>query len=207
MANEVNGIDVSHYQGDIDWVQVKNSGITYGIAKATDGATGQDSNFSTNWQNMLSAGIKSSAYHYFRGSSSTPQDQANNIIQQLTAVNFDSEVNSLAIDVESSGNESVSPDMMADNLHQLLNILVTDSLLNNSFPYIYCSPDYWEQNVNWEKYDFSIYPLWIAQWDVSEPTVPTTWQNKGWLWWQKSSTGSVPGITGDVDLDVVKVLC
>ena len=59
------GVDVSVYDGDVDWAQVKSSGRAFGIAKATEGSSLTDAEFATNWPAMKSAGIVRSAYHFF----------------------------------------------------------------------------------------------------------------------------------------------
>lgn len=111
----------------------------------------------------------------------------------------------LAIDVERRGNEKASKDEMADYLQDLL-VLIKQYIFCNINPIIYCSPAYWDSALNWEKYDFSINPLWIAHWNVDKPHIPQTWKKSGltWLWWQYSSKGKVNGISGFVDLDWVK---
>jgi len=50
---------------------------------------------------------------------------------------------------------------------------------------------------------FQRYPLWVASWDVPAPTLPAGWTT--WALWQFTSTGTVPGITGDVDLDYAHI--
>jgi GH25 family lysozyme M1 (1,4-beta-N-acetylmuramidase) len=69
------GVDVSVYDGNVDWTQVKSSGGAFGIAKATEGASFTDSEFATNWPAMKSAGVVRSAYHFFH-CDSDPTTQA-----------------------------------------------------------------------------------------------------------------------------------
>src|SRR5215467_14678034 len=61
----VNGIDVSHFQGSIDWEEVAAQGIGFAFVKATDGL-GTDPAFATNWSGANQAGILRGAYHFFR---------------------------------------------------------------------------------------------------------------------------------------------
>ncbi|MGG2141496.1 glycoside hydrolase family 25 protein [Symbiopectobacterium sp. RP] len=201
------GIDVSKWQGAIDWEEVAESGVKHAFIKMTEGGTYVDPKFVENWNNAKLANINVNCYHYFRALSSTPQEQFNNIKKVLSSVGFDSTKNSLAIDVEKSRNEAATPEQMADNLHSLLSFLSKDSELSCQATFIYCSPSYWDSGVKWDKYDFSIYPLWIANWNVEAPHLPLTWKNAGqsWSWWQYSSKGKISGITENVvDLDWVK---
>ena len=69
------GVDVSVYDGTVDWTEVKASGGAFGIAKASEGATIEDGEFATNWPAMKSAGIVRSAYHFFH-CDSDPATQA-----------------------------------------------------------------------------------------------------------------------------------
>jgi lysozyme len=59
------GIDVSHYQGSIDWPAVARHGVSFAYIKATEGVEGRDARFARNWQDARRAGIRVGAYHYF----------------------------------------------------------------------------------------------------------------------------------------------
>ena len=69
---------------------------------------------------------------------------------------------------------------------------------------IYASPSFWQtymSNTRWFA-DNGYSVLWIAHWGVSSPSVPASnWGGKSWTFWQYTSNGSVPGISGAVDLD------
>ena len=197
-------IDISHYQGAIDWNQVAASGIKHVFIKMTEGGTYIDPNFVDNWRNANEAGLKVNAYHYFRAISSTPEEQCNNIQKNLP-VDFDPRSHLLAIDVEQAGNEKATKDQMADHLQALI-VLIKKNILCDAHPFIYCSSGYWDRAVNWQKYDFSVNPLWVVNWNADKPRLPQTWEKSGctWLFWQYSSKGRVEGIQGDVDLDWAK---
>src|ERR1700757_3658589 len=60
------GIDVSHYQGKIDWKKVTQAGVNFAFIKVTDGTNSTDSYFAANWMNARQAGIRRGAYHFFR---------------------------------------------------------------------------------------------------------------------------------------------
>ncbi|MBP1123999.1 MULTISPECIES: glycoside hydrolase family 25 protein [Pseudomonas] len=200
------GIDVSRWQGNIDWARVAGAGITHAIAKMTEGGDYTDPTFVENFQGMKANGLKAGVYHYFRALSSTPCEQLANIKARLAEVDFKLGQDILAIDVETHRNESATADQMADALFQLVT-LVRVSLLEGAYPHIYASPNIWNNRVAWHTYDFSECPLWIANWNVTEPTVPQTWnkQGKSWRWWQHSSKGQVDGIQGAVDLNWVRL--
>lgn len=199
------GIDVSRWQGEIDWSRVAAAGITHAIVKMTEGGSYTDPRFTAHFAGMLANGLEVGVYHYFRALSSTPREQLDNIRERLREVNFEIGRHIVAIDVETSRNETATPDQMADALHELVTLLRTE-VLDGAYPYIYASPSIWTNRVAWRKYDFSPCALWIANWNVEQPTVPETWshQGKSWSWWQHSSKGQVDGIQGAVDLNWVK---
>jgi lysozyme len=59
------GIDVSHYQGSIDWRAVARDDVAFAYVKATEGVDGRDARFARNWREAHRAGIRVGAYHYF----------------------------------------------------------------------------------------------------------------------------------------------
>lgn len=190
------GIDVSAYQGSISWERVKEAGITFAVARATEGQGKQDSYFERNWSGMKTNNITPAAYHYFKGLD-TGESQATNIKSTLSNTDFDLNADVLAVDVESALNTGVSATLMAETLKYLLG-----NISDITHVYIYSNYYYWENHVAWNMYDFSKYNLWVAYWtNMSTPIIPTTWKSKGYTWWQYSDKGNVDGISGAVDLD------
>src|SRR5579864_8091651 len=72
----VRGVDVSTYQGAIDWTQVKAAKMDFAFARISDGTTHPDAQFAANWQGMKAAGVVRGSYQYFRASED-PTAQAN----------------------------------------------------------------------------------------------------------------------------------
>lgn len=207
--NYCNGIDVSRWQGDIDFNAVRDAGNTFVFIKATEGGTFVDPKFHDNWRKANDAGLHVGVYHYFRTISSTPAEQKDNIVAALRGVNFDPTIHVLAIDIETARNTEATPAQMADDAHQLLTLLVADGLLEDTQPLIYCDNNTWKNHLDSVRHDFSGYRLWIANWNVEAPMIPATWKEAGkdWSVWQYSSKGRVPGINGDVDLDRARLWC
>jgi lysozyme len=177
-TNSLQGIDVSHYQGTVNWSSVKNAGIVFAFAKATDGNTYTDPQFHTNWQAMQAAGI----------------------LRVTQAQNFINAIGSLAandlppvVDIEIFKGNFGSASSAA-NLQTWLDAV--EKALSRK-PMIYTNTNFWNETIN---ADFSKYPLWIAEYGVSQPKIPSSWKN--WNFWQSSQSGSVAGVTGSVDTDV-----
>ena len=61
----VHGVDISRWQGDIDWIKLRSQGANFVYIKATDGGDHLDPMFRTNWQRAKAAGMKRGAYHFF----------------------------------------------------------------------------------------------------------------------------------------------
>ncbi|MEL4073437.1 glycoside hydrolase family 25 protein [Ochrobactrum sp. GPK 3] len=199
------GIDVSRYQGAIDWHAVAAAGIQDAMIKMSEGGTYTDPQFEENWLGATAEKLSVGVYHYFRALSSTPQAQADSILKGLNIVGFDPLKNSLAIDVEEAGNIGATGDQIADNLYELLR-LIGEHVIPGNRATIYASPQEWNSLVNCEKYDFSEYPLWVAHCNVKTPCLPKSWEAKGkaWVRWQYCENGIVSGIDAPVDLNWVK---
>jgi lysozyme len=114
---DVRGIDVSDYQGQVNWKAVASSGIGYGFTKATEGATFVADTFSRNWSEMRSVGIVRGAYHFFRPRTDAVA-QARNFLNvvKLEAGDFPA-----VLDIESTDN--VSTDSMLAGMQTWLDIV------------------------------------------------------------------------------------
>jgi lysozyme len=61
----IQGVDVSHHQGEIDWTQLQGPAVQFAYIKASEGATFRDAQFAANWQGAVTAGVTPGAYHFF----------------------------------------------------------------------------------------------------------------------------------------------
>jgi lysozyme len=189
------GIDVSAYQGSsIAWHSVAASGISFAYIRAADGAASPDGQFATNWRGASAAGVTPGAYLFYEPNQN-PVAQADLLISQLRSVGFTHGDLVPTIDVETTDGEPQS--VVVANLRTVVN---TVSAAIGSLPAIYCSPSWWSGNIN--SAAFTLDPLWVANWFVTQPSVPeSNWGGTGWQIWQFSDAGVVPGISGRVDLD------
>ena len=196
---KLRGIDVSHWQGTIDWTQVAGAGLRFAIAKASEGQTFDDPNYSSYKSGATSAGLSFTAYHFAR-----PDGGANDaileadhffIVAQLASGNLIP-----ALDLEDSGglDTATLTAWTFDWLEELTAKLGVK-------PMIYTSPSFWQTYMA----DSSAFAaagyklLWIAEWDVPNPHPPgSNWGGFGWTFWQRTDCQTVPGISGCVDGDV-----
>lgn len=188
------GIDVSHFQGNVNWPAVKAAGINFAFAKASDGNTYTDPQFATNWRGMQTAGLIRGAYHFYE-SNDDPQTQAQQFLKVVGTL--DRSDLPPVVDIEKS-NGNFGSKNLASNLQIWLDT-VEQKL--QCTPIIYTNCAFWNANlVAYSTSSFSRYPLWIAQYGVTQPKIPNAWSN--WTFWQSSESGNVAGITGAVDTDL-----
>ena len=186
-SNRTSGIDVSYYQGNIDWQSVKNAGTAFAFARATYGTTKVDPKFSANWQAIKNAGMMRGAYHFFIASED-PVEQASLFIN--TVGSLSSGDLPPVLDVESDSGTSSS---LVNDIQTWLNTVEQKLGLT---PMIYTAPSYWNEYMT---DGFGRYPLWVAEYGVTTPKSVKGWT--GWTFWQYSESGGVAGIESTVDLD------
>ena len=191
----IKGVDVSHYQGKIDWTKLIDEQCYFAYAQATDGITFFDPMFSVNWTAMKANGIYRGAYHFFQPEDD-PIKQADSFIKAVKTL----EINDLPpmLDLEIMENGISKEDYQQNVLKWLT--YVEEKL--GKKPFVYTNPSFANNHLN-DKI-FSNYILWIAEYGVDAPKVPNAWVDKGWAIWQFNSKGKLNGINGHVDMDTFK---
>jgi lysozyme len=191
----VRGIDVSEFQGVVDWPQVRRAGYTFAYARALDGAHA-DPSFATNYAGMRAAGITPGSYLELEPGED-PGTQADRFIAALRKAGVQSGDLLPAVAVE------IGLRMPPDTLVAELNVAV--ARLTAAFgvpPVIYTDSNFWPAATG-DSTAFATSPLWISDWTShTVPSIPAAnWAGKSWAIRQYSSTGAVAGITGPVDLN------
>lgn len=183
----VEGIDVSVYQGNIDWPAVKASGIEFAIARVSDGFY-KDTKFDQNWPGMKAAGLIRGAYQFFEPGDD-PSGQADLMIQKVGVLGAGDLP--CVLDVEATNGQSAGT-IVAD-IHVWFDKV---KAATGKTPFIYTGKYFWKDNVA-SNADFADIPLWLAAYVSPCPNTPDPWTT--WMMWQYSSTGKIPGISGNVD--------
>lgn len=182
------GIDVSHYQGEIDWKKVKAFGIQFAFIKATDGVNGVDPNLARNTSGAQEAGIPFGLYHFMR-----PDPTPGNAEKQ--AEHFLSFENVVAPGLLPPVLDVELPGIDTESVHWWLR---RASQATGTVPLIYGSSSYLAEHFkDWVGVDY--YPLWVAHYITH--SAPATHPWKTWDFWQYTNSGHVDGILGPVDLD------
>lgn len=186
------GVDVSHWNGTIDWAKVKASGRAFAIVKATEGTTFVDNKFATNWAAMKQEGLIRGAYHFFH-SDDDPIEEADHFLATIGTL----EPGDLppVLDMEVSDGQPAS--VIAANAIAWLDHVAAATGMK---PILYTGPNFVNNTIKNPPGLEEHAVLWVANWGVSCPNVPAPFTS--WGYWQYSATGTVPGISGDVDLNV-----
>jgi GH25 family lysozyme M1 (1,4-beta-N-acetylmuramidase) len=183
------GIDVSYYQGTIDWAKVKAAGVAFAFVRVSDGLANIDSKFSQNWSGTRAAGVIRGAYQFFRPNLDAAA-QANLFVQKVGKLAADDLPP--VIDVEATGSQSAA--VIAAKVRIWIDIV---EAATGKKPIIYTGYYFWRDSVGDAK--FPGYPLWIAAYVNHCPDLPSGWDT--WSFWQTSSTGQIAGIAGAVDIN------
>lgn len=198
MATTVSGVDVSNHQGVVDWVHVAANGVQFALIKASgdEGPTNVflDAEFPTNWAQSRALGLVRGAYHYARPSQVSPAASVTTFQRAIQAVGGLKPGDLIALDLEDPG----VPDKTS--LHQwTAEWLALAEEVFGVAPVKY-SARYYTSTHDLEHADLERWPTWWASYQTTQPAGVTGW--KPLSIWQYSASGRVPGISGDVDLNV-----
>ena len=187
---KVHGIDVSHHQGEIDWRAVKSTEkqehpIRFVFMKATEGGDYKDRRFDENFRRAGEVGLVRGAYHFYNPNTD-PIRQADFFISQVRLKRGDL---APVLDIERKPRNKAQ--LQAD-LKKFLDRL---ELHYGVKPIIYTSYKYKTRYLDVPEFD--AYPFWIAHYYVNMLSYSGAWH-----FWQHTDYGIVPGIEGNVDLNV-----
>ncbi|KPU45545.1 N-acetylmuramoyl-L-alanine amidase LytC precursor [Oxobacter pfennigii] len=188
-SNTIKGIDVSRYQGDIDWKAVKDAGYEFAIIRISGVSSNglfTDVNAIKNVNGAKAAGLVVGGYHYaYFKNAEEAQEEANYFVSIIKDMGLKYAV----LDIEYPGAKG---DLTQASLKFL------DTVSSVAQPVLYSYPLFIDSHLTSK---VTKYPLWIAHYGVSSPKVPV-WPE--WKIWQMTSQGSVPGIKGNVDINIMK---
>lgn len=186
----ITGVDISSYQGTVSWSQVKGAGRQFAFVRISDGLTHPDSKFATNWPAMKAAGLVRGSYQFFRPSED-PNLQAQMVIDKLAA-NGGLQPGDLppVLDLESA--DGLASSVVVTKAKAWL--AKVEAALKVK-PLIYTAA-FMSDVIGT---NFGSYNLWVANYGTTCPTMPSGWTD--WHFWQNSESGSVAGVSGNVDTD------
>lgn len=184
----IKGIDVSKHQGSIDWAKVKAAGIEFAMIRAGFGKNLNqvDECFAANVKGAQAVGIKAGAYHYsYAQSTEDAKKEAAFFLSLIKGYKLEYPV---AFDIEDPSQTKLGKNVCTDIALTFCNIVEKAGY----FTMFYCNPAWIKSYLNMTK--LSRFGLWLANWGVSSPAYKCGI-------WQYTSDGSVPGISGRVDMN------
>lgn len=187
----IHGIDVSKYQGDIDWRTVKASGVKFVWIKATEGGDHVDEKFAQNWAGAAAAGIPRGAYHFVWWC--RPPNEETGWFKQNVPV----DPNALApvLDVEATPtSKSCKRRLDRSVIPEIRQMLQDMERHYGKKPVIYTTVDFYESILS--PNEFQDYPIWIRS---TKHPPHVRYGEREWTFWQYQSDGFIPGIKGKVD--------
>jgi len=188
-----NGIDVSNWQGYIDYRQVKESGIEVVYIKSSQGSNIKDAYFDINYENAKANGLKVGFYHFLTATNTGEAEQEARFFASVIAGKQPD--CKLVMDYEVFGGVSVEE---SNNIAQVF--LETVKRLTNKEVIVYS--DLSNARDRFSRQIADNYELWIAYYgDYNNlRDIETRWQK--WIGVQYTDRGYVPGIRGKVDRDL-----
>lgn len=205
------GIDVSRFQGDINWQRVGKTKVKFAFIQATRGSgrdclvapehCGPDPYYLSNMEGARAQGIKVGAYHRAFASGRTRKAAKRDAIKEARV--FARTVGKVkrrdllpVLDIETPFTA-----LSDKRLRLWINVwLKRVERRLNARPMIYTNHSSWQATNDTRRFARHGYRLWVANFNVKSPLVPArNWANYGYSVWQFTSTGSVKGIRGHVD--------
>ena len=190
---EIHGIDISHYQGEIDWDELRNNGmiercpVRFVMIKATEGSTRIDDRFKENFYQAREYGFIRGAYHFW-STRSSGRAQAEHFLRQVKLEDGDLPP---VLDVEHKAKDQ-TPEEFKESVLTWLRLV---EKAYDAKPIIYTYYKFKEKYLSDARFDD--YPYWIAHYYVEQM------QYKGaWKFWQHTDAGHLPGIDGEVDFNI-----
>lgn len=190
----VSGIDVSKYQGNVDWNSVAGAGVKFAWIKASEGGDRVDPMFQANWAAARAAGVPRGAYHFMYWC----RDPLEQIKWFEQNVPVEADALPPVLDLEATP-DSKTCRRHLEKTQTVADVKVALEEMERYFgrrPVIYTSVDFYSAILSGE---FPDYPMWVRS-TKYHPSV--RYGSRKWVFWQYQADGRVPGIDGNVDRNV-----
>lgn len=185
---EKQGIDVSKWQGEIEWPRVAASGVAFAMVRASYGRDSEDPRFKANISGAAASGLPCGAYHYcYAMSVEEAKTEAEFFLRTVKGQRLEYP---LALDLEDA---SLAP-LGRETLTAIANAFLQAVEEAGYYAMLYANPNWLNNYLDAEA--LSRYDLWLANW-TENPTYPGSYGM-----WQYSSQGRIDGVSGNVDRDV-----
>ena len=193
------GIDVSRYQGNIDWKQVKESGVEFAIVRlglrgyGKEGKLSLDEKFLDNVKGANAAGVKVGVYFFTQAiTEEEAVEEAEMVLENIKGLKIDLPI---VLDVEkTSAKDGRMNQLSVEERTKVVHAFIDRIKESEYTPMIYSNMEMWSVLLNME--EFEDIDKWYAYY------TPTIYFPYEYAIWQYSDKGQVPGIEGDVDLNI-----
>lgn len=188
------GVDVSVYQGEIDWPLLVSQDVSFAFIKATEGSSLVDRNFANNWQGAVDAGLPVGAYHFF--SYDSPGDTQADLFIQTVPVREGTLPP--VVDLEFYADKEKNPPPREHVAPELDRLLARMEETYGQKPIIYATMKSYDLYLRGA---YAEYPIWIRE-VVNSPRLS---DGRDWTFWQYSNRGRLDGYSGEepyIDLNV-----
>ena len=199
-ADQLRGIDVSAWQGDVSQTEVRAAGYVFGYYKATEGIGYVSPRFAPEWREAREVGLYRGAYHFFHPLKD-PVEQADRFVDVMGPI----------------GRGDLPPALDFEGYNGIKGVNAPDAFLENALlflervreltkrePIIYIG--HWRGRVKAARRsaDLMRYRLWLPSYTRTPRPMPWTngFGGQAWTIWQHTGSGSVPGVHGRCDLNV-----
>ena len=192
-THPVHGIDVSTWQGEIDWRRARAAGVNFAFLKATEGGDRLDPAFRQNWAAARAAGVPRGAYHFFYHCRPAIQ-QARWFIAHVPS---DPSALPPVLDMEWNAHSPTCPGRRPASEVRAEARIFLDAMTRayGRRPLLYTTVDFYADNQLWKLQGVD---FWLRS-TAKHPS--DSFPGQHWLIWQYTATGQVPGIAGQVDLN------
>lgn len=192
--HQVRGVDVARFQQAIDWPAARANGVNFAFVKATEGGDRVDEMFRSHWSGAANAGVRRGAYHFFYHCRA-PEEQARWFFKHVPRRSGDLPP---VIDME------WTPTSPTCTIRRPAEVIRADAeVLIRMFvehygtaPILYTTVDFYEDNQMWKLQGVDFWLRSVA----AHPS--DRYAGQPWAFWQYTSTGLIPGIAGEVDINV-----
>lgn len=193
----IHGIDVSKYQGRIDWEAVRDAGVKFAYIKATEGGNHVDSRFQENWANAAAAGIPRGAYHFVYWC--RPWREEIDLFKRV--VPADSDALPPVLDVEATPTSRTCKRTLyrEEVVQEMRGMLREMERHYGKRPIIYVTVDFYESIMHPD--EFKDYQVWVRS---TKYAPHVKYPGRKWTFWQYQSDARIPGIRGNVDRNAFK---
>ncbi len=188
-AKYLKGIDVSYWQGAIDWKKVRDAGVEFAFLRSSLGDYYTDETFYYNITQAQKVGIKVGVYHFCRADTvESARAEAKFFLEALKPYKPDFPI---VVDIEDSRQENLS----VSELTRIADVFCKEVKKAGYTPMIYASASWLNNKLDTKQ--LSEYEIWVAHWGAVRPAFRGDYGV-----WQYSCEGMVSGISGKVDLNI-----